>query len=83
MSTAPRFQMRPLTWLLIAVAVVFVILAVVYVVTPANQLPSVLPGHTAHATRHHTKHGLAALGVAVVALIGAWFSTAPSRAPAA
>jgi hypothetical protein len=51
----------------------------VYLVTPANQLPSVLPGHTAHATRKHTKHGLAALGVAVVALIGAWFTTAPAR----
>jgi amino acid permease len=80
MSTAPRIQMRPLTWLLIAVALVFVLLAIVYFVTPANQLPSVFPGHTAHATRHHTKHGLAALGVAVVALIGAWFTTAPARA---
>jgi len=82
MSTAPRFQMRPLTWLLIAVAVVFVVLAVVYFVTPANQLPSVFPGHAPHATRHHTKHGLAALGVAVVALIGAWFTTAPARSAA-
>jgi amino acid permease len=71
--------MRPLTWLLIAVAVVFLVLAVVYFVTPANQLPSVLPGHTAHASRHHTKHGVAALAVAVVALIGAWFTTAPGR----
>lgn len=79
MSTQPRIQMRPLTWLLIAVAVVLVVIAIVYLVTPANQLPSVFPGHTAHATRHHTKHGLAALGVAVVALIGAWFTTAPAR----
>jgi len=79
MSTQPRIQMRPLTWLLIAVAVVFVVLAIVYFVTPANQLPSVFPGHTAHASRHHTKHGLAALGVAVLALIGAWFTTAPAR----
>ena len=74
--------MRPLTWLLIAVAVVFLVLAVVYFVTPANQLPSVFPGHTAHATRHHTKHGVAALAVAVVALIGAWFTTAPGRSNA-
>ncbi|HEV3353917.1 MAG TPA: hypothetical protein VG076_13400 [Acidimicrobiales bacterium] len=82
MSTTPRIQMRPLTWLLIAVALVFVILAVVYFVTPANQLPSFFPGHQAGLTKHHTKHGLAALGVAVVALIGAWFTTAPSRATA-
>ena len=72
--------MRPLTWLLIAVAIVFVVIAVVYFVTAANQLPSFFPGHTAHATKHHTKHGLAALGVAVLALIGAWFTTAPARA---
>jgi amino acid permease len=82
MSTRPQIKMRPLTWLLIAVAVVFLVLAVVYFVTPANQLPSVFPGHTAHATRHHTKHGVAALGIAVVALIGAWFTTAPGRANA-
>jgi hypothetical protein len=81
-STAPRFQMRPLTWLLIAVAIVFVVLAVVYFATPANQLPSVFPGHQAGLTKHHTKHALAALGIAVVALIGAWFTTAPSRSTA-
>ncbi|MCU1448457.1 MAG: hypothetical protein JWP02_627 [Acidimicrobiales bacterium] len=80
MSSAPRFQVRPLTWLLLAVAVVFLILAVVYFVTPANQLPSVLPGHTVKATRHHTKHGIAMLGLAVLACIGAWFTTAPGRA---
>jgi amino acid permease len=81
-SSAPRFQMKPLTWLLLAVAVVFVILAVVYFVTPANQLPSVLPGHAAHVTRHHTKHGIAMLGLAVLACIGAWFTTAPARSAA-
>jgi hypothetical protein len=57
-----------------------VVLAVVYFVTPADQLPSVLPGHQAGITRHHTKHGIAMLGLAVLACIGAWFTTAPSRA---
>ena len=71
--------MRPLTWLLIAGAVVFVALAVVYFVTPANQLPSVFPGHSTTLTRHHTKHGLALLGLAVLALVGAWFTSAPPR----
>ena len=80
MPTESRIQMRPLTWLLIAVAIVFVVIAFVYFVTAANQLPSFFPGHAAHATKHHTKHGLAALGVAVLALIGAWFTTAPARA---
>jgi amino acid permease len=78
-STSPRFQIRPLTWLLLAVAVVFVVLAVVYFVTPADQLPSVLPGHQTGITRHHTKHGIAMLGLAALAVIGAWFSSAPAR----
>jgi hypothetical protein len=68
-----------LTWLLLAVAVVFVVLAVVYFVTPAKDLPSVLPGHDAAVIRHHTKHGIAMLGLAVLACIGAWFTTAPAR----
>lgn len=71
--------MRPLAWLLIAVAVIFVVIAIVYLVTAANALPSFFPGHTANATKHHTKHGIAALAVAAVALIGAWFTTAPAR----
>ena len=79
MPTQSRIQMRPLTWLLIAVAVVFVAIAIVYFVTPANNLPSVFPGYSKAVTRHHTKHGLAMLGLAVVALVGAWFTTAPAR----
>jgi len=78
-STSPRFQIRPLTWLLLALVVVFVVLAAVYFVTPAKSLPSVLPGHQAGVTRHHTKHGIAMLGLAVLALVGAWFSSAPAR----
>ncbi|MBV8303608.1 MAG: hypothetical protein JOZ04_05325 [Acidimicrobiia bacterium] len=79
MPTQSRIQMRPLTWLLIAAAIVFVALAIFYFVTPANQLPSMFPGYSKALTRHHTKHGLAALGVAAVCLIGAWFTTAPAR----
>jgi len=82
MSTQPRIQMRPLTWLLIAVAVVFLVLALVYFVAAANQLPSFFPVHSAALTKHHTKHGLVMLGLAVLALIGAWFTTAPARTPA-
>jgi hypothetical protein len=78
-STSPRFQIRPLTWLLLASVLVLVVLAVVYFVTPANKLLSVFPGHDAHLTRHHTKHGIAMLGLAVLALVGAWFSSAPAR----
>ena len=82
MSTTPRIQIKPLTWVLIGVAIVFAILAVIYFVTAANQLPSFFPGYSKAVTRHHTKHGLVMLGLAVVALIGAWFTTAPARSTA-
>ena len=32
-----------------------------------------------HFAPGHTKHGIAFLGLAVVAAIGAWFTTAPDR----
>jgi hypothetical protein len=59
--------------------VLLVVLAVVYFTTAASSLPSVLPGHQAGSTRHHTKHGIAMLGLAVLAWIGAWFSTSPAQ----
>jgi hypothetical protein len=77
MPAERKIVMRPLTWVLIALAVVFVIAAVVYFTTTATHLPSFVPGHQAGSTKTHTKHGLVMLGLAVVALIGAWFTTAP------
>ena len=75
MKSSIRF--RPLTGVLVAVGIVLVVVAVVYFTVPASDLPSVVPGHQAHSNHHHVKHGIAMLGLAVVAWIGAWFSTAP------
>ena len=77
-SNGRSIRFRPLTALLLVVAVVFVVLGVVYMVTAADKLPAVLPGHEAHVTRHHVKHGIAMFGLAVLAVIGAWFTTSPS-----
>jgi hypothetical protein len=77
-TNRPKLQFRPLTAVLLAVGVVFVVLAIVYFTTAASSLPSVLPGHQAGSTRHHTKHGIAMLALAVLAWVGAWFSTAPA-----
>jgi hypothetical protein len=73
--TQTRFRFRPLTGVLVVVGVAFVALAVVYFTTNAASLPSFLPGHTAGLLRHHTKHGVVMLGLAVLSWIGAWFST--------
>lgn len=53
-------------------ALVFATLAVVYFATTANNLPSLMPGHQAGSTRHHTKHGIAMLGLAVLSVLGVW-----------
>lgn len=53
-------------------AVVFVGLAILYFTRSAQDLPAFLPGHQAGLTKHHTKHGLAMLGLAVFCVIGGW-----------
>lgn len=72
-------KIRPLTIVLVLVAVGLVGLGVVYFTTTAGRLPSLMPGHEAGSARHHIKHGLAMIGLAVIALIGAWFTTSPDR----
>ena len=72
-------QFRALTWVLLALGVLLVALGVYYLVTPAGNLPSFLPGHLAGSTHHHTKHGIVAFGLAAAAFVGAWFTTTPSK----
>jgi len=74
-----NFRVQPLTLLCLLAAAVFVVLGVVYFTTAAKDLPGFFPGHEAGATHHHIKHGLAMIALAIASLIGAWFSTAPSR----
>jgi hypothetical protein len=59
--------------ILTLVGVVLLVIAAVYFLVPADQLPGFFPGHEAGATRVHTKHGIVS-GVAGVVLIavGLW-----------
>jgi hypothetical protein len=50
--------------------VVLLVVAAVYFLMPADQLPSFLPGYEAGVTHVHTKHGIVA-GVAGVVLLAA------------
>jgi hypothetical protein len=77
MASDRKIVMRPVTWALIALAVVLVGVAIVYFTTSATHLPGFFPGHQAGSTKTHTKHGLAMLGLAALALVGAWFTTSP------
>jgi hypothetical protein len=54
--------------ILTLLGVVFLIVAAVYFVTPADQLPGFFPGHEAGVTHAHIKHGIVA-GIAGVVLL--------------
>ncbi|THD75162.1 MAG: hypothetical protein E7813_01515 [Bradyrhizobium sp.] len=53
--------------------VVLLIVAAVYFLVPADQLPSFFPGHEAGVTRVHAKHGIVAgvIGIVLIAA-GVW-----------
>jgi hypothetical protein len=55
---------------LTVLGVVLLVIAAVYFLVPADQLPSFFPGHEAGVAKVHVKHGVAA-GVVGLILIGA------------
>ena len=65
----------------IVLGVVLIVVAIVYFVEPAHSLPSFFPGHVStsnsEASHHHTKHGIAALVVALACFAFAWFQSGP------
>jgi hypothetical protein len=68
-------------WLVVLALVLgtaLVVVAVIYWVEPADSLPSFFPGHEAGPSHHHTKHGIAALVVALSCFVFAWFQSGPS-----
>jgi cytochrome b561 len=73
-----KITFRPLTAVCLLAAVVFVVIAIVYFAQPASSLPGFFPGHQAGSAHHHAKHGIAMLALALLAVVGAWFTTAPS-----
>jgi hypothetical protein len=53
--------------------VVLLVIAAVYFLVPADQLPGFFPGHEPGVTHMHTKHGIAAGVVGIVLLAaGVW-----------
>jgi uncharacterized membrane protein HdeD (DUF308 family) len=73
---------RPLIALAVLAGLVLIAVAIVYFADPAKSLPSFFPGHDSASSHHHTKHGIAALVVALACFIFAWFATGPRQAPA-
>jgi hypothetical protein len=65
----------------VVLGVLLLAVAVVYFVEPQHSLPSFFPGYSsakgAEWNHHHTKHGIAALVVALGCFAFAWFQTGP------
>jgi drug/metabolite transporter (DMT)-like permease len=55
--------------ILTLLGVVLLIVAAVYFVVPADQLPGFFPGHEAGVTHAHIKHGIVAGVVGAVLLV--------------
>lgn len=64
--------MKPLSIVAEVIGVVFVILAGLYLFTPAHSLPSFLPGYDPSLDKIHYKHGVGSLVVGVALLAYAW-----------
>jgi hypothetical protein len=60
--------------ILILIGVLCLIVAGFYVVFPADQLPSFLPGHEADVARIHYKHGIVAGAAGIVLLVAGWWA---------
>ncbi len=57
------------------VGIVFLILSVIYFITPANSLPSFLPGFDPSMTKVHFKHGVGSLFLALAIFAFVWFQS--------
>ena len=78
--------MRKLIVPAVVLGVLLVIVAIIYFVEPAHSLPSFFPGHvsasSSEADHHHSKHGIAALVLALACFAFAWFQSGPKTARA-
>jgi CDP-diglyceride synthetase len=62
-------ERNPMKTVLTLIGVVLLVIAAVYFLVPADQLPGFFPGHEAGSTRVHMKHGIVSgvLGLVVIA----------------
>jgi preprotein translocase subunit SecY len=68
------------------IALIFIVVAIIYLAEPAKSLPSFVPGHIAGSTGHHPLKATGCFVVGIIFAVGAWFTLAykpKSQAPAA
>ncbi len=63
--------MRMLAYVL---AIICLIAAVIYFVTPAGSLPTFMPGYEAASQHLHMKHAIVAVVAAIILFLIGWFA---------
>ncbi len=66
---------KALLILAIILGIAFIVLAIIYFITPANALPSFIPGYQVGLIRKHYTHGVASLCLGLVCFAYAWFQS--------
>ncbi|MGZ4174442.1 MAG: hypothetical protein ACXVQR_08180 [Solirubrobacteraceae bacterium] len=62
----------------VLLGIILIVIAIIYWVSTANDLPSFFPGHQAGSSTHHAKHGIAAFLLGLACFVLAWFQTGPA-----
>ena len=65
------------------IALLFIVVGIIYITTPADSLPSFIPGHIAGSTGHHPLKATGSIVVGIVFAVGAWFALAYKPKPQA
>jgi multisubunit Na+/H+ antiporter MnhB subunit len=65
------------------IALVFIVVALIYMAEPAKSLPGFIPGHMDGSTGHHPLRATGSLVVGIVFAVGAWFTLAYKPKPQA
>jgi hypothetical protein len=63
------------------IALLFIVVAIIYIAEPAKSLPSFIPGHIADSTGHHPLKATGSIVVGIVFAVGAWFTLAYKPKP--
>ena len=65
------------------IALIFIVVAVIYLAEPAKSLPSFIPGHIAGSIGHHPLKATGSLVLGIIFAVGAWFALAYKPKPTA
>jgi hypothetical protein len=59
--------------------IIFIVIAVIYFITPAKSLPAFFPGHDVMVTKTHFKHGIGAFFLGLACFAFAWFQSGKKK----